>query len=298
METRRMGNTDLDVGVLGFGAAEIGYEGASEDTVRTLLNEALDAGLNVIDTAECYVNSEELIGNTVSERRDEFHLFTKCGHPDGMGSEDWSKDSILKSVERSLKRLRTDHVDLVLLHSCPEAVLRKGEATEALQEARDRGHTRYIGYSGDSTAALYAIDCGAFDVLETSVSIADQESIELILPSAVDRNLGVIVKRPIANAAWKTRKRPGNSYHHIYWERLEKLDYDFLQGDLSASVGTALKFTLGVPGVHTLIVGTKRPGRWAENARFIEGGPLPSMDVDAIRMRWKDVAPDSWIGQQ
>src|SRR4030081_766368 len=76
MEKRRLGKTDMDVSVLGFGGAEIGFENASPETVETLLESALDAGLNVIDTAECYRGSEELIGETVSKRRNDFFLFT------------------------------------------------------------------------------------------------------------------------------------------------------------------------------------------------------------------------------
>src|SRR4029077_13519598 len=204
MEKRRLGKTDMDVSVLGFGGSEIGYEHASPETVAELLNRALDAGLNVIDTAELYHNSEELIGQAVSARRKEFYLFTKCGHPQGFGEHaDWSKDSILESIQRSLHRLQTDKIDIVQLHSCPETELHKGEAIEALQTARDRGYTRYIGYSGDSHAARYAAECGAFDTLQVSINIADQEAIDLTLPFARQNNLGVIAKRPIANAAWK-----------------------------------------------------------------------------------------------
>jgi aryl-alcohol dehydrogenase-like predicted oxidoreductase len=122
MEKRSFGKTDMQVSILGFGGAEIGLEGAEEATVARLLGAALDAGLNVIDTAECYGNSEELIGKTVSQRRGDFYLFTKCGHPHGMESgANWSRASILESIERSLRRLQTDHVDLVHLHSCSEA---------------------------------------------------------------------------------------------------------------------------------------------------------------------------------
>ncbi len=88
MEKRVFGKTGLRVSVLGFGGAEIGFEKASTATVSQLLNEALDAGLNVIDTAECYERSEELIGEAVSSRRQDCYLFTKCGHPDGIGRPD------------------------------------------------------------------------------------------------------------------------------------------------------------------------------------------------------------------
>jgi aryl-alcohol dehydrogenase-like predicted oxidoreductase len=299
MEKRRFGKTDMQVSVLGFGGSEIGFEEADETTVERLLGSALDAGLNVIDTGECYRNSEELIGKTVGHRRDEFYLFTKCGHPHGIeSSANWSPGSLLESIERSLRRLQTDRLDLVHLHSSPEAVLKKGDATAALQTAREKGYTRYIGYSGDSHAAHYAVECGAFDSLQISVSIADQEAIELTLPLARERNIGVIAKRPIANAAWKTGHKPANSYHHTYWERLRKLDYPFLRdGDLERSVATALRFTLSVPGIHTAIVGTRNPERWKENAKMLEAGPLSQEDFDAIRQRWDDVAPVTWIGQ-
>ena len=298
MEKRRLGKTDMDVSVLGFGGSEIGYENASRETVAELLNSALDAGLNVIDTAECYHASEELIGQTVSDRRKEFYLFTKCGHPHGYGERaDWSKDSILESIQRSLKRLKTDKVDLVQLHSCSEAELRKGEAIEALQAARDRGYTRFIGYSGDSHAARFAVETGAFDTLQTSINIADQEAIDLTLPLAREKQMGVIAKRPIANAAWKTGHRPIDSYHHEYFERLRKLDYDFLHHDLKKSVSIALRFTLSIPGVHTAIVGTQNPDRWQQNAKLAEQGLLDKTTFAKIRERWEECAPRRWIGQ-
>jgi aryl-alcohol dehydrogenase-like predicted oxidoreductase len=228
-----------------------------------------------------------------------FISFTKCGHPYGIeSSANWSSGSLLESIERSLRRLQTDRLDLVHLHSSPEGVLKKGDATAALQTAREKGYTRYIGYSGDSHAAHCAIECGAFDSLQISMSIADQEAIELTLPLARERNIGVIAKRPIANAAWKIGHKPANSYHHTYWERLRKLDYPFLRdGDLERSVATALRFTLSVPGIHTAIVGTRNPERWKANAKMLEAGPLNQEEFDTIRQRWDDVAPVTWIGQ-
>ena len=298
MEKRQLGKTDMNVSVLGFGGAEIGFEGATAETVEKLLNSALDAGLNVIDTAECYEGSEELIGKTVAYRRDQFYLFTKCGHPRGVGSEDWSPGSILESIERSLRRLQTDRLDLIQLHSCSEAVLQKGDAIAALQRARDRGYTRYIGYSGDSRAAKFAVQSGAFDTLQTSINIADQEPLELTLPIAREHEMGVIAKRPIANAAWKSGHKPIDSYQHTYWHRLRKLDYNFIRGrDVDLSIAHALRFTLSVPGVHTAIVGTTKPERWEANARLIEAGPLKPEEFQEIRERWDDIAPRTWVGQ-
>lgn len=298
MEYRKFGKTDMNVSVLGFGGSEIGYDHVSLTSVKKLLNDAIDAGLNVIDTAECYVTSEELIGEAVGRRRKDYYLFTKCGHESGWSYADWRPESLQRSIQRSLKRLKTDHVDLIQLHSCSEAELRKGEVVDTLQRARERGYTRYTGYSGDSRAALYAAECGAFDTLQTSVSIADQEALDLVLPLAQQNNMGVIAKRPVANVAWHNGDRPpNNSYGRTYWERLRKLSYEWLEGDLKQTVATALRFTLSAPGVHTAIVGTTRPGRFAENAAAVAAGPLSPELFEAIRTRWRAVARSTWIGQ-
>ena len=299
MESRRLGNTDMEVSTLGFGGAEIGLEGpgATLKTVTGLLNSALDEGLNLIDTGECYGASEELIGRAVSGRRRDYYLFTKCGHPGGMPVEDWRPESLLRSIQRSLRRLRTDCLDLIQLHSCSEDELRTGTVIDTLQRARERGYCRYIGYSGDSRAAFYAAQCEAFDCLQLSISIADQEALDLALPLAQEHNLGVIAKRPLANAAWRTGRKPGNSYHHTYWDRLQRLDYAFIRDPLETSISTALRFTLSARGVHTAIVGTLTPGRWRQNAALLQAGPLPAGQFDAIRKRWKEVAEASWIGQ-
>jgi aryl-alcohol dehydrogenase-like predicted oxidoreductase len=296
MERRRLGRTDMDVSVLGFGGSEIGYERAGARTVARLLGGALDAGLNVIDTAECYEDSEALIGSALGSRRSEIYLLTKCGHPRGYGRGDWREASLLSSIERSLERLRTDRLDLIQLHSCEIAELRKGEAITALERARERGYTRYIGYSGDGEAARYAVECGRFDTLQTSMSIADQEALELTLPLAVKRGMGVIAKRPIANATWRYARRPAEPYYQAYWSRLRTLDYPFLR-DAEGAAATALRFTLAAPGVHTAIVGTKRPERWPANARLLEAGPLPAAEIERIRARWREIAEPSWTGE-
>jgi aryl-alcohol dehydrogenase-like predicted oxidoreductase len=297
IERRRLGRTDMVASVLGFGGAEIGYQAVAERTVARLLDGALDAGLNVIDTAECYEDSEGLIGRAVGARRGEFYLFTKCGHAAGWSRPDWRPASILAGLERSLRRLGTDRVDLLQLHSCSLAELRRGDVIGALERAREQGKTRYIGYSGDGEAARFAVECGRFDTLQTSVSLADQEAIDLTLPAARARGMGVIAKRPLANVAWRYARKPAEPYHQAYWTRLRALDYGVLKGDAEAAVGAALRFTLSVPGLHTAIVGTTRPDRWRQNATLLAAGSLPPREFEAIRARWRDVAEPSWTGQ-
>lgn len=292
-----LGRTGMEVTVLGFGGSEIGYEAVPFETVEKLLNSALDAGLNVVDTAECYPGSEDMIGRAIGARRSEYFLFTKCGHAEGYDLPDWDPKMLAMQIDRSLQRLHTNSVDVVQLHSCSKDLLQKGDVIAVLQKARDAGKTRYIGYSGDGQAALYAIHCGAFDTLQTSCSIADQECIDLTLPAALSRGMGVIAKRPIANAAWRTGQQPASEYHHEYWRRLQQLRYPFLNGELSNAISIALRFTLAQPGVATAIVGTTKPERWPENARLLEAGRLPEPQIGEIRERWRAVAGTDWVGQ-
>ncbi len=282
--------------MLGFGGAEIGWSNETTETVGELLNSALDAGLNVIDTAAAYKTSEELIGKAVGKRRKEFYLLTKCGALDAFTREDWSKKGILETIENSLRNLKTDYLDIAQLHSCSAEILRQGGCIEGLQRAQEKGYTRFIGYSGDNDDAKYAIEMNIFDSLQTSVSIADQLPIDGNIPLAVEKGLGIVAKRPIANAVWRHTEKPPDSYHHEYWERIQKLRFGFLDKSLAEATATALRFTLSIPGIDTMIVGTTRPRRWEENARYVSEGNLSDEEFEAIRERWREVADESWVG--
>ncbi|GIO97273.1 oxidoreductase [Paenibacillus lautus] len=294
MERRPFGRTDMQVSVLGFGGAEIGK--SDQKTVDRLLHSAIDAGLNMIDTAECYGDSEELIGKALLGRRDDYYLFTKCGHASGLDFPDWDPVMLAQSIDRSLKRLQVDHVDVIHLHSCSEEILRRSEVIEVLRRAKEQGKTRYIGYSGDSTDALYALQTGVFDSFETSLNIADQEAIDLTIPLAMKQGIGIIAKRPVANVAWKHQTLSEQNYAYSYWVRLNELNYDFL-ADVQQGVETALRFTLSTPGVATAIVGTANPDRWEQNAALLEKGQLPEDIYESIRNRWREVAGADWVGK-
>ncbi len=308
IEYRVLGKTGLRVSTLGFGGSEIGYQAVAQKTVDRILNAALDAGINLIDTAACYADSEALVGKAIAGRRAEVVLMTKCGHAplgsasaraSGYASPDWEPAMLARSIERSLRNLRTDHVDVMQFHSPPLATLKDGRVIEVVHQARERGQARFVGCSTDSDEAVYAVESGAFDTIQISVSIADQEAIGRVLPRAAARGMGVIVKRPIANVAWRHRKQPpGDWYTRPYWDRLQKLDYDFLHRGVEEAVAVALRFTLGAAGVTSAIVGTTRPQRVAQNVAHAGAGPLPPAEYEAIRARWRAVAPADWIGQR
>jgi len=202
MEMATLGRTGLRVSRLGAGLAELGSV-TDVSVASDLLNAALDDGINFLDTAACYGHSEEWIGRTISHRRQEYVLATKAGHVvEGYAGEEWTAQTILDSIERSLQRMKTDYLDLVQLHSCGVDVLERGEAIQALLDARQAGQARYIGYSGDREAALWAVESGQFDTLQTTFNVVSQGARQEVLPRAKAKGMGIIAKRPIANAAW------------------------------------------------------------------------------------------------
>lgn len=294
------GKTGLEVSVLGFGGAELGFDGGVTDQqVAALLHPAIEAGLNVIDTASAYLASEQLLGRALVGRRDQVHLFTKCGATDGFSRSDWSARGIRSQLEQSLRALKTDHVELLQLHSCGIDTLERGEAIDALEALKREGKTRFIGYSGDGDAAVWAVTCGRFDALQTSINVADQLVLEQALPLAAKASMGVIAKRPVANVVWRFGDDgPDDGYHSSYWRRMRVLDFEFTKRPLKEAVGIALRFTAFQPGLSTAIVGSSSPGRWAENAALLARGALSSEELSAIRARWKERAKSDWVGQQ
>jgi aryl-alcohol dehydrogenase-like predicted oxidoreductase len=305
MKKHAFGKTGFEVTSLGFGAAPAAYLAADQERAAKVINQLLDAGVNLIDTAAGYPGSETFLGERFSHRRKDFVLVSKCGHkiPESNTSP-WAPETITATVDRALRQLRTDHVDVMLLHSCDMKVMQKGEALAALVEAREAGKIRFAGYSGDNQVAAYAATLPDIAVIETSISIADQINIELVLPAAVEKNLGVLAKRPIANSAWR-KELPGMyaNYGKVYTDRLAKMKLDPGELGISGPAETAwpelaLRFTLSQPGVHTAIIGTTNPENAAANIRYAEKGALPGAVVEKIRAAFGDADPEKkWTGQ-
>src|SRR5438105_1385884 len=133
MKKTRLGGTGFDVSALGFGGAPVGYLKTDQERAARVMNLLLDAGVNLIDTAASYPGAEELIAQTIGHRRSAFVLVSKCGSKvPGVEGEAWSAGLITQTVDRSLRNLQTDRLDVMLLHSCDLETLKRGEAIEAL----------------------------------------------------------------------------------------------------------------------------------------------------------------------
>ena len=270
MEKRALGATGLDVTTLGFGAMHLNDDRVSEDYAGRLLNEVLDAGINLIDTARGYGLSEERIGRHLAHRRSEYVLSTKVGY--GIpGFADWTYDCIVAGVEAALGRMRCDVLDIVHLHSCPLHVLEQGDVVRALEDCQRAGKLRVAAYSGDNAELRWAVDCGRFGSVQTSVSICDQANLVQHVPTATERGVGVIAKRPLAGAVWRFAQRPPEFAEGQYWDRLHAMAIDPQGHDWNA---LALRFAAFSPGVASAIVGTSKLGNLQSNIAIIKQGPL------------------------
>ncbi|MDN3935391.1 aldo/keto reductase [Arthrobacter sp. YD4] len=286
LETRPFGDTGLNVSIVGLGAGQIGESDVTERDAADVLNGALDLGVTLIDTAASYGLSEERIGRHLGHRRDEFVLSTKGG-PKINGQRDWSPGSVRESIERSLRLTQSERLDIFYLHSCPLDVLRRGDLQDTLDQAVADGKIGVAGYSGDNEALAFAAESGRFGAIETSVNIADQWNLRNVVGKRPE--LGVIAKRPIANAPWRFPERPVGNYAELYWERLRALELD--PGALDWAE-FALRFTAYAPGVHTAIAGTAKLEHLRHNIAAAAGGPLDADALAAIDRAWLAAGSD------
>jgi len=304
VQTVDFGKTGYTVSRLGAGLAEIGSELDFDDVEQAgnVLNNALDLGINFLDTAACYGISEELIGRTVANRRDEYVLVTKAGHArgDGLNGSDWTYETVRASIDRSLRRLNTDYVDLVQLHSCGIPDLENGDIIRALEDARDAGKTRMIGYSGDNEAAHWAVDSGIFATLQTSFNVVEQRAYSSgLLEKCAEKGIGVIVKRPIAGATWGMARSGMDSsrrgYDNTYLQRCRDVQAaGDVPGEPDAPIIAAMGFTLAHPEIHVAIIGTKSPRHMVSNIETLDDAlAIDGAFVDVLHDRFAAL-DDEW----
>jgi aryl-alcohol dehydrogenase-like predicted oxidoreductase len=253
--SRPLGRTGLLVSPLGYGAFKIGrnegikyptkYELPSDEEVTRLLNGVLDLGINYIDTAPAYGLSEERIGRAIGHRRGSFALSTKVGETfeNGRSSFDFSRDGIRASVERSLKRLRTDVIDVLFIHSDGDdlRILNETDAVATLLDLKQAGLVRATGMSGKTVAGATASLAWA-DVVMVEYHLHDR-SHEPVIAEAASRGMGVIVKKGLGS------------------------------GHLAAA--EAISFVLDNPHVSSMVVGSLNVEHLRANAATISF-PSPS----------------------
>jgi aryl-alcohol dehydrogenase-like predicted oxidoreductase len=284
------GNSTMTVSALGLGGGPLGDLSFDDADADRLIRRAMDAGINVVDTAPSYGASETRIGRVIASMsaaaRDATVVVTKGGY--GVpGVPDWTPEVIERGIDQALARLSTDRIDAFVLHSCPLARLERGDLIAPLSAAKKAGKVRAIGYAGDGDALAWAVACDAFDVVECSVSVLDQEALTGALPRAAARGMGVLAKRSMAGAPWA-------SASSAYVDRWRVM---FPEGGLDGMPLDELfvRFAAHAPGVSSALMGTRGIERIEKAARDVARGPLPDEVVAELRRRFA-VHGASWPG--
>jgi len=290
--TRTLGRTQADVTILGYGAMELRGEPRGpeidDDTAGRLLNAVLDGGINLIDTSPDYGRSEELIGKHLGHRRDEFFLASKCGCLIEIPADaqppyphDYSPANVRADVEQSLRRLRTDRLDLVQVHMSPSVEqLRDNQTVETLQELQKEGKVRFIGMSGILPNLPGQIAMDVFDAFQIPYSAVQRDHEELITAAAAT-GAGTLIRggaargAPSADKNWRTgplSQPAGLGQRNWAASGIG----DLLAGSGMTPMEFVLRFTLSHPYLSTTIVGTASPGHLQSNIATAEKGPLPA----------------------
>jgi aryl-alcohol dehydrogenase-like predicted oxidoreductase len=292
LSKRTLGRSGLEVTTLGFGAMELrGAPGGPEITdqqAQKVLNAVLDAGINFIDTSIDYGRSEELMGRFIAHRRSEYFLASKCGCVPGagMGAEHiHTAENIRAGVEQSLRRLKTDYLDLVQFHrSLTRHQFEERGALEAALALKKAGKVRLVGVSGTLPQLAEQIEMGVFDAFQIPYSALQREHEEVIARASA-AGAGIIIRGGVARGAPTDWQRayymlPGSSMRER-WEQA-RLD-DLLDGISRAEF--MLRFTLSNPDLDTTIVGTKDASHLRDNIAAALKGPLPENVVEEAKRR-------------
>jgi aryl-alcohol dehydrogenase-like predicted oxidoreductase len=308
LPTSTLGRTGLTVTKLGYGAMELrgGGRGRTidDEAANALLNIVLDSGINYIDTSPDYGQSEERIGAAISGRRDEYFLASKCGCPvdqpepaPGQRREHvFTPANIRAGVEQSLRRMKTDHLDLVQFHISPSReTLEEQGSIDELVALRDEGKTRFIGMSGTLPNLTDHIAMGVFDAFQIPYSAVEREHEESI-SAAASAGAGTVIRGGVARGIPASERESlaglPEGFRQRFEQRLdlfEKANLDDLLDGMTR-MEFMLRFTLSHPDMHTTIVGTSSVEHLAANVAAAEKGSLAADVYDAAKQRLAEAA--------
>jgi aryl-alcohol dehydrogenase-like predicted oxidoreductase len=299
-----LGRTGLQVTRLGYGAMELRGSGSgafgsaiTDEEASAILNAVLDAGINYIDTSPDYGTSEELIGQCISSRRDEFYLASKCGCPVALppnapaGQHVFTPENVRAAVEQSLRRMQTDHLDVMQLHGSPsQAVIEADGALGTLVDLQSEGKIRFLGSSSTLPNITAHIAMGVFDVFQIPYSALERDH-EDTITQANRAHAGIVIRGGVARglpdpdtAFASVPAEARNALQERYQRRADQLrrsheTYESANlGDMLDGMGRMeflLRFTMSHPGMHTTIVGTANREHLAANVQAASHGVLP-----------------------
>ncbi|MFH1760155.1 MAG: aldo/keto reductase [bacterium] len=297
MKYRTLGNTGISVSEIGFGAggkfgmADKITDGKSADLVKL----AIELGINFFDTASSYGFglSEKRLGMALKGNRDKVYIATKCfSMTVGEGKEaeviqDYTAKGITRSVEDSLRRLQTDYLDIIQLHSPPWKIIEQtDEPIRAIEDIKKSGKARFIGISKDGEKAVDALNMNVFDTLQIGYNVMNQSAMAEALPLAADKGVGIIIKTPAAQSVFlREAAKPPEDWMEKTWNK--RNHYDFLNDYDMHGTEIALRFVLDSELVHTVIQATTSSGHLRNNIKASDGEKLDNAIINKITHAWR-----------
>ena len=288
IKKRKLGNTDLFVSEIGLGCYQLGgsskindipiaFGDIDEKSATNIINEAMELGINTFDTADFYSlgKSESRLGNAVKQHRNEIHIFTKAGsvpsNSDTVFDIDLSYHHLMSSIDRSLKRLETDYVDLFQIHKSPQSEKEFRSIEKAFGEIKSEGKARFCGAS---VANRYQIGIelmkrGLVDTLQLYFSLIDPAPLNELFSVAKHEGVGIIIAEPLAQGMLTGKYKPDHVFpdldirNHSYdknllRKKLEKSqEFKFLVNEDRTASQVALSYVLSRNEVSMCIPGAK-----------------------------------------
>lgn len=252
MQKRRLGSTDIFVSELGLGTVKFGrnqgvkyptsFTLPSDIEIKNLLALGFEHGINLLDTAPAYGSSEERLGKLLLGARSRWIIASKVGEEfnDGVSSYDFSQASVIKSVERSLQRLKTDYLDIVLVHSNgdDENIIHKENIFSVLTQLKEQGKIRAFGMSSKTiTGGMLSVDLADVTMVTYNPTYQDEKT---IIDYALEKQKGILIKKAFASG-------------HL--QKIANAD----------PVKHALQLCLAEPAVSSIIIGTINPKHLLQN---------------------------------
>ncbi len=291
MEYRKLGPTDMEVSVIGFGCWAMGKWWWGDDVVDqqsiAAVHRAVDLGINFFDTADVYGSghSEQVLGQALRGHRDEVFVATKGGRyigADDMPTSNVSKEYLLQACEASLKRLGTDYIDLYQVHWPDEENTAPEESMAAMVELQEAGKIRYIGVSNYNVEQMKkSMAIGQLVSLQPQYNMLDRHIEEQLLPFCRENGIGVLCYSPMARGLLTGKYDENATFpetdhrsRHPAWQG-EQLRHNVEAVRRMAQVAEeagktmaqlAVAWVLSQPGVTCALCGAKRPDQIAETA--------------------------------
>jgi aryl-alcohol dehydrogenase-like predicted oxidoreductase len=318
MESRTLGNTGIRVSVIGFGAwaiggtaeasgTPLGWGGSTDDESLAAIRRARDLGVTFFDTSDSYGfgRSESLLGIVLSRKRQDVVLATKVGvvrnATTGKLRKDFSRQHILHSVDGSLKRLRTDYIDVYQLHNPTLDDLRREEIQEVMERLQETGKIRYWGISVSTIEeGTEIINRGWGYTLQVLYNVLNQAPARELFPLARQRGYGIIARVPLASGLLTGKYRQDSVFasddvrqNFLTPKRLEEVtqrvdEVRSIVGGAARNIGEgALRFVLADENVSTTIPGARSARQVEMNVAAAENA-LPADVLDKLRSRLGD----------